>query len=181
VSSPLFDEEKVTQVAALLLKWAGGSMNYMKLLKLLYFIDRGSLKKWGAQVTGDDLYFMENGPVLSRTLDLIKKPLERTLWSRYISQPHDYEVAVKRDPGTKRLSRDEIELAQNVFAEYGSLRPFDLVKITHDLREWKKPKGKRELVQIKHLLKAIGKSSSEIQRIEQERAHEGRIRKLLAS
>ena len=43
---PSFREDKATQAAALLLEWAGGRMNYMKLIKLLYLALRNAEKKW---------------------------------------------------------------------------------------------------------------------------------------
>ncbi|MGD0651719.1 MAG: hypothetical protein ABSA97_11370 [Verrucomicrobiia bacterium] len=42
-----FDEAKSTQMAGALLQLAGKRMNYMKLIKLMYIIDREALKRWG--------------------------------------------------------------------------------------------------------------------------------------
>jgi len=50
---PGFNEAKATQAAALLLKLRGGRMNYMKLIKLLYLVDRTALIRWGRPVTFD--------------------------------------------------------------------------------------------------------------------------------
>jgi len=45
-----FDETKATQVASRILKMRGGRMHYLKLIKLLYIIDREALQRWGFQV-----------------------------------------------------------------------------------------------------------------------------------
>lgn len=41
-----FDEAKATQVAAAILRMRGGRMHYIKLIKLLYLVDRESLLNW---------------------------------------------------------------------------------------------------------------------------------------
>ena len=48
-----FREAKTTQAAARLLTLRGGRMNYMKLLKLLYIVEREALLNWGRPVTAD--------------------------------------------------------------------------------------------------------------------------------
>ena len=53
-----FNEEKATQVAGALLLKAGGDMPYLKLIKLLYFVDREALLRWGRPVTTDRLVSM---------------------------------------------------------------------------------------------------------------------------
>jgi len=46
-------------------------MSYLKLIKLLYIIDREALLRWGRPLTGDRYVSMDHGPVLSQTLNLI--------------------------------------------------------------------------------------------------------------
>jgi hypothetical protein len=45
-----FDEVKATQAAALFMKLAGGSMNYMALIKLLYRTDREAFRRCGLSI-----------------------------------------------------------------------------------------------------------------------------------
>jgi uncharacterized phage-associated protein len=68
----LFNEAKATQAAARLLKLRGGSMSYIKLMKLLYLADREALIRWGRPITTDRYVSMDNGPVLSRIYNLIR-------------------------------------------------------------------------------------------------------------
>ena len=67
----LFNERKAAQAAAYLLCKAGGSLNVLKLVKLMYLAERESLRRYGETITGDALVSMRNGPVLSATLDHI--------------------------------------------------------------------------------------------------------------
>ena len=46
-------------------------MPHLKLMKLLYIVERTSLQKNGYPVLGDKLFSMDHGPVLSITLDYI--------------------------------------------------------------------------------------------------------------
>ena len=66
-----FNEKKATQAAILLLKKNGGQMDSMKLIKLLYLIDRHALIHFERPITGDSYYLTKSGPVLNNVLDLI--------------------------------------------------------------------------------------------------------------
>jgi len=164
-----FNEKKTTQAAAFLLKLAGGSMNYMKLIKLLYLGDRGALLAWGRPISGDEYVSMKLGPVLSEVHDLITEqpaPGKETFWTKYVSVPANYEVALNADPGDDELSRAEARLLDDVFAAYGRYKPFELVELLHKaLPEWKERGGH---IEYREILKAVGKSDDEIREIESE-------------
>lgn len=164
-----FDEKKATQAAALLITLRGtGRMHYIKLIKLLYLIDRDALLQWGRPVTFDNYVSMDNGPVLSKTLDLIRDepaPDQQSYWLNYI-QPESYEVILKNDPGCKELSDAEIALAKEIFEKFGKMNRWDLIKkIMHELPEWQFPAGGTISIEYKDILKAAGKTPQETQSI----------------
>src|SRR4029077_8119875 len=66
-----FNEAKAAQAAARLLKLRGGRMSFLKLIKLLYVVDREALLGGGRPVTTDQYVSMDKGPVLSKIYDLI--------------------------------------------------------------------------------------------------------------
>ena len=66
-----FDVSKASQVAGWFLQQEGNRMNIMKLIKLVYLLDRLSLERRGLPVLGGDYFSMKNGPVISEMLDLI--------------------------------------------------------------------------------------------------------------
>ena len=69
---PRFNEKKTTQLAARVLELrATGKMHYIKLIKILYHVDREALKRWGHPLTYDYYVSMNQGPVLSNTLNLM--------------------------------------------------------------------------------------------------------------
>jgi uncharacterized phage-associated protein len=67
-----FDFEKTLQAAGILLSLDGLRMDRIRLLKLLYIVDRELLVQAGRPLTGDVAVAMNYGPVLSRVYDLIR-------------------------------------------------------------------------------------------------------------
>src|ERR1700681_3309737 len=65
-----FSHRKATQALNFFANRAGGSINKMKVLKLVYFADRYHLRKYGRPVVGDEYVAMNYGPVASGTKDL---------------------------------------------------------------------------------------------------------------
>ncbi len=143
--TPRFDEKKATQIAGMLLKLRqqGGRMSYMKLIKLMYLIDRAALLRWGWSMTGDSYVSMENGQVLSTTYDLIKHQyLGRPYWRTFISERFgDSEVKLVKEPEADELSRADRELIEEIFREFGYWDRWALAAYTHDLPEYKDTSG----------------------------------------
>jgi uncharacterized phage-associated protein len=132
-----FDQAKAAQAAGVFLHLAGGRLHYMVLIKLLYLADRESLLRSGSPITHDTYYTMKTGPVLNSVHDLLTHALpgEVSAWSKSISRPTIYEVALWSDPGTDLLSGKEEEIIRNVFKRYRIYirRPVDFVKLLHQI------------------------------------------------
>jgi len=168
VVRPPFNEAKATQAAAYLLKLRGGRMSYMKLIKLLYLVDREALIRWGRPVTTDRYVSMDRGPVLSNVLDLISQgpaPGTESVWDRYISEPIGYEVRLRQEAPTDELSPAEIILIEEIFRKYGHMSRWELVDRVHELPEWQDPEGGAIPIRYADILKASGKSPDEIEAI----------------
>jgi len=162
-----FDETKATQVAALILRLRGGRMHYIKLLKLLYLVDREGLRRWGIPVTTDRFASMDHGPIVSNIFNLItdeEKP--RAVWGRFISAPMgdwEVELVANQDPGTSRLSKAEESLINEVYAQFGYRNRWDLIRNhMHKLPEWRHPDGSSIPIHIRQILEAIGEDEDEI-------------------
>src|SRR5690606_15384011 len=104
-----FREDRATQVASRLLELAGGSLNVLPLVKLVYLVDRTCLERFGRPVTFDSFYNMANGPVVSSTLDCINAETEEDapIWSRHISRRTGNSVRLIRPAAPLDLSRAE--------------------------------------------------------------------------
>ncbi|MBI4606416.1 MAG: SocA family protein [Planctomycetes bacterium] len=167
-----FDEVKATAAAAILLRLGGGRMKYLHLIKLLYMVERESLRRYGRPVIGDDYVAMKHGPVLSITYNLIKEDHPgRDFWLRHIRRvPKAYEVELVRDPGTGPLSDAEVAIIEGVFRRYGRANQWVLRDLTHKFPEWKDPGDSCHKIHPEGILRALKKSEEEIERISQEAA-----------
>lgn len=165
-----FNEAKATQVAALLLNLRGTRrMKYLKLLKLMYLVDREALARWGRPVSTDRHVSMDKGPVLSRVYNLItEEQCQHGPWSEHISQAPEYDVELLRDPGTNELSRAEEDLIKEIFTQHGHKNRWVLVDEVHKLPEWQDPRGSMIPIAIRDILKAVGKTPADIAAIEEE-------------
>lgn len=142
--TPKFDEAKATQIAGRLLRLRGtGKMHYLKLIKLMYLIDRESLVRWGWTMTGDSIVSMKHGLVLSNTLDLItEETFGRSYWKDFISGPvGHYEVELLRDTESDELSEAEIVLIDEMYRRFGYENRWRLRDYTHTLPEFKEAEG----------------------------------------
>jgi uncharacterized phage-associated protein len=144
-------------------------MNVLKLIKLLYLIDRKALATWGRPVTFDWYYSLPHGPILSFTLDRINTPPDPdypTYWHEHISERQGHEVGLLRSAGTDELSPVEETLIESVYREFGHMDQYQLRDWCHlHLPEWKDPKGSRLPIEIKDILKAEGFEEDDIRDI----------------
>ena len=166
-----FNERRATEAAAKFLMLRGGRMSYLKLIKLLYLLDREALLRWGRPVTTDRYVSMGNGPVVCRIYDLIREepaPGADPIWRQFISAPNNYEVSLMVELETDELSSAEESLIGEIFAKYGKLSRWDLVNLSHELAEWQDPKGSAIPIEYRDILRAGNKTESEIAAIESE-------------
>ena len=167
-----FNEAKAAQAAARLLKKRGGKMAYMKLIKLLYLVDREALRRWGRPVTTDRYVSMDHGPVLSSTLDLINhgpEPGMESPWLELISAPDKYDVRLQtEDPPDDELSRAEEELIDEIFSQFGNKSRWQLVDHLHTLPEWEDPQGGSLQISYEDIFRALGKGDQEIGELKDE-------------
>lgn len=163
-----FDEAKTTQMAARLLEKQSGKMNYMKLIKLLYLVDREALSRWSRPVSFDKYYSLKHGQILSKTLDLITEGVapseaDKSYWMQHISIPANYEIQLKAEVPSNKLSKAELALINEIFQKYGHLDEWQLEKLHHDtLGEWIDPEGSRIRTEYQDILKALGKTDAQI-------------------
>jgi uncharacterized phage-associated protein len=169
-----FDVRKTTEAACLLLELRGGTMSHLKLIKLLYLMDRESLQRWGRPVTGDSPVSMKHGPVLATTYDLMgigetDTGTGPTFWGNYISDIGNYEVRLKQPEfPLDDLSEAEIGLIEEIFSRFGKMSRWQLRDFTHTLPEWEDPGQSSNPIPMESLLSLLGKTESDISRIRSE-------------
>src|SRR5947209_9382019 len=106
-----FNQKKAAHAAAVFLRLHGRKMSYLKLIKLLYLLDRTALDRWERPVTGDRYVSMKLGPVLSNVRDLIVWEQPATtpgLWHQLIGNAGNFEVELKQSVEPDSLSQREL-------------------------------------------------------------------------
>ncbi|MCA1791519.1 MAG: SocA family protein [Thioalkalivibrio sp.] len=166
-----FREEKATQAAARLLRLRGGSMSHLKLIKLLYLVDRESLIRWGRPVTHDSYFSMPHGPVLSFTLDRINQPeySPGAYWHTVVAGKQNNEVRLVSDAvPNDHLSEAEEQLIDEIFARFGYMTRWQLRDYTHTLPEWRDPDGSSRPIDPADILRTAGFSEDDIRAVASE-------------
>lgn len=164
----MFNERKVAQMAAYLLKRRGGTMSHLKLIKLLYLADREALNSYGASISGDSFFSLPNGPVLSRTLNLMAGVIESETqgWETWISDRAEHQVSLRQDfelNDLDYLSRADIDILDSVWQQFGAMNRWQLVEYTHsgNCPEWENPNGSSAPITHIKIFSALGKSQED--------------------
>lgn len=181
---PRYREDKATQAAARLLKLRGGRMSHLKLIKLLYLVERESLARFGAPLSYDTYVSMPHGPVVSSTLDRIntREVYQDGYWDRVIAPKTDHEVSLRDldDVPDDQLSPAELALIDEIFARYGKWSRWQLVDFTHTLPEWIDPQGSSIPISPDEILRNEGYSDEDIAQIKAEWEEAAYARSLFA-
>lgn len=163
----MFNIEKAAQMAAYLLHKRGGTMSFLKLMKLLYLSDRKSLELYGEPISGDRYVSMNYGPVLSNVYSLIADgSKEGNEWDQWISDGANHTVQLRRRfediYDLTELSRANIRAMDEVYETYGHWNRFDLCEETHRIcREWQDPHGSSFPISMQDIFKALGHTPEE--------------------
>ena len=185
----MFDERKAAQVAAFFLYKAGGRMSVLKLMKLMYLAERKSYEVFGEPMIGDYLVSMDQGPVLSQTLNHMNgsKPSSPEGWETWVQDRDDYDISLRRAVKTPeadltRLSDAELDVLDQVWGRFGAMNKWALVDWTHaHCPEWTDPKGSSTPIPYSELLEKIGYSAEQVNelnsRIDEHRAIRSMLQK----
>jgi uncharacterized phage-associated protein len=157
--TPFHLEKSIQSTAALLRTSPNGRMSRLRVLKLLYLVEREVLKETGRTITGDRAVAMDHGPVLTATYNLIKgEHADAGRWSRFIEREGMNDIHLIADPGNGKLSRYELEKLSAVAKQFEAMNEWALSEHTHTFKEWKKnkpPAGSRKPIPLDDVLDAL--------------------------
>ncbi len=164
-----YKTRKAAQVAAFFALKQGGSINVLKLAKLLYIGDREHLSRYDLPILFDSFVSMDHGPVTSTTLDFVNGYQEdHANWDPFVSDRAGYTVGVASDQLTiddlDELSDVELETLEAVWAQFGGMDRYAVRDWTHKhCGEWEDPRGSSSPIPYERVLKFLGKDhTSEI-------------------
>ena len=159
----MFSPLKSAQIAAFFAHMEGGTINIVKLMKLIYLADRASMDEFGFPVSYDKWSSLNHGPVPSQILNLANAGTNSE-WSAWMSRRVDkYFIQTKVDDlnmdDLMELSLSDADILKEVWGEFGSFRTWDLVDFTHDnCEEWVFPDGKSYPIHAEEMLEALGRT-----------------------
>ncbi len=161
----LFNEKKAAQAAAFFIFRAGGTLQVLKLMKLLYLAERRSFEKYGEPMIGDRLVSMPHGPVLSSTYNHMNGELPSVEggWDAWIADRAEHDLALRnpaalRSPGEDltELSDADLEILGEIWNRFGGMSGSQLRNYTHDhCPEWKDPEGSMIPMELEELFRAL--------------------------
>jgi len=156
----MFNIEIAGQMAGWFLHRDGGTMSYIKLMKLLYIAERTSIKENSFPILGDNLFSMDKGPILSATYDYMKKvQAEKNGWSKWVSQKQKSAVSLMRSYNPEDLdllSKATLEILEEVWNRHGQMTQKEIVEHVHNFPEWKSSSGSFMKIKYKELLNGLG-------------------------
>lgn len=161
-----FNERKAAQVAAYFALREGGTINVLKLVKLIYLADRNFMKKYDCPILSDRFVSMDHGPVNSITLNLINgMSPERGDWDKFVSDRARHVVAVAHKRLTvedfDELSKAEIDVLESVWKKFADKSGYQVRDYTHrHCPEWEDPDGSSTEIPYERVFKFLGKKNS---------------------
>ena len=132
-------------------------------MKLMYLAERESFYRYGEPLTGDRLFSMQHGPILSSTLDLMHNFIDSEPggWDSWISDRENHFLALKKfedpEPNLTQLSDADLATVGYIWGEFGHMTRSQLRKYTHDkCAEWEDPNQSSSLIPYARLLRCVG-------------------------
>lgn len=173
-----FDVTKATEVACQFLNREGGAANVMKLVKLVYLLDRLSLARRGIPVVGGAYFSLPNGPVTSELLDLTNSGrlwgVADCRWEEFITDRQNHEVAMVKEAQLAPrdlLSDSEIDLIDEIYLDHGGRDQWQLRRWCHEhCEEWTPLAQGRERIPLERVARAVGKTDEQVARLTEEAA-----------
>ncbi|HEY1720037.1 MAG TPA: Panacea domain-containing protein [Magnetospirillaceae bacterium] len=160
-----FKVRKAAQVVAYFAIAEGGSINVLKLIKLIYLSDRRFIEKYDCPILNDRFVSMPRGPVNSMTLNYVSGIAgDRDEWKKFISDRAKHSVGVANSRIKKsdldELSKAEKKVLAEIWDRFGERDGFWLEEYTHKhCPEWEDPDGSSEPIPYERILKFLKKKN----------------------
>lgn len=132
-----FEADVAVQATAFLLDRLGGSVDKVKLMKLLYLADKEHFLKYGRPITGDSQWALPHGPVPSCTLNLLNGADDEfgSSVTAYVGTS-DTQYKLRSKPNADRLTNTDVTVLESVLDQFGQMHTWALVDFTHRLPEY---------------------------------------------
>lgn len=161
-----YKERKAAQVAAYFALKENGSINVLKLAKLLYLAERESMNRFDEPMFFDRLVSMDHGPVTSISLNQMNGLTQSTEWNEFIAGRSGYDIEAVdglAEGALNELSRADIGVLESLWQKFGPMTQYQLRDWTHqNCPEWENPHGSSEPIPHDRVFKFLGKDQADI-------------------
>jgi uncharacterized phage-associated protein len=161
-----FDIRRAAQVAAFFTVEAGGRIDALILIKLIYLADREFASRYDEPLLGDMLISTDDGPADAMTMHLIGGAAPaRKEWDEFMAPGIGNEVYVARDwpaDGLDELSVADQDVLSYVWRRFGSLTARQIRDFTCQFcPEWEHPSGAAQVISYDRFFSSLGKEDAE--------------------
>ncbi|MET4841917.1 Panacea domain-containing protein [Bradyrhizobium japonicum] len=127
--------DKAAEEAAFFANKAGGEIEKLKLIKLIYLTERESMTVRARPMIYDEMYSLKHGPICSNALNGINGEVDRPVWSKWVRIHGSKDVRLLREPSRAKLehlSDSDLKLMERVWTRFGHMTSAQIRKWTHD-------------------------------------------------
>ena len=157
---PGYDVPTAAHSAAYFANKAGGSIDFLKLAKLMYMAERAYMEKYDEPLFYDHFVSLKNGPVPSITLDLMNGRVVHEDWSKLMGNRDKENGAIEYagNGPLDHLSIAEEEILAEVWNRFSDFDGKQLANWTHEnCPEWQEPDGGSTPIPHELVFKHLGK------------------------
>lgn len=129
-----YDADKARQAVLWLLHRNGGSMDKLKLIKLIFFADREHVVRYGRPIVGGNYYAMNLGPVSSQLKDEVDSSSSGGEYPFEIQG--SYNLVARKSADEDWLSESDLQILDEVYDKYRHIDSVKLGLLSHNFKAW---------------------------------------------
>ncbi|MCP1198698.1 Panacea domain-containing protein [Notoacmeibacter sp. MSK16QG-6] len=158
-----YDVRKAAQAAAFFALKSGGSINVLKLSKLMYLSEREFMARFDEPMFYDRLFSMPDGPVASVTLNLMNGNAEDQTWSEFLAPRDGYAIPLNGDvefDALDTLSRADLSVLESLWDKFKDFDKYAIRDWTHgraNVPEWRDPNGSSMPIHHEEVFRYLGR------------------------
>lgn len=154
-----FRSRKAAQLAAFFALKAAGSIEKLKLIKIIYMTERRFLQDHEHPMLFDELYSLPHGPICSSTLNGIDGIIHEDVWDQFIARNGNEISPVKRfsRDDFDELSDAEIDIANRMWTRFRGMTSSQIRNYSHrNCPEYTEIDRGRIPISYREVLEALG-------------------------
>ena len=134
----MFNEEKALQALSYIQEKTN-CQDYIPLLKLVYFAERYSVRKYCITILDDEFYAMKNGPVASNTYNILKSAynFRNPDLKEFVVPTGEHSTIIRYPKRRTSLSLSDIESLDFSISHFSKFK-LKMIDISHYFPEWYK-------------------------------------------